>query len=638
VIKIGKNILAENIVRNLTRNATDLSTVFERLSSGQRINRASDDPAGLAIADSLRTDSRVLGQALRNINDGISAVNIASSAITSLSQVVTRMTELAQQSANGVYSSRQRDAMEVEFQALRTEYGRIAQSTTFNGTQLLAGGEISIQGGRGDLAVTRLALPDLSAGLGSTSGSGGTGSFATMQYSPQGGLAGAGILALDIDGDGDLDIARAAHANGLQPWIALSLNDGTGVFSDAGAINGGQGVFSLATADFNEDGDPDIVSANFNSNELVLNLGASGGTFTRSVIPVTGGGNSGSIGRTVQVGDFNGDSNIDIVAVTGVGDGLANILLGNGDGTFQALRTFDISGISTVGVSVAVLDFNRDGLDDVAFDVDGGISLFSSNGDGTFSAALSFATSAANFVEAVDINSDGYKDLAQFSVSGSTVRMYLSTGAGTFAGVQTATFGNGVGDVAFSDINRDGYADLVGYASDFTLRTKFGDGTGSFSADISSPGTVGDLGDLRLILADLNGDGVSDAALNTRVFPGTGLFTALSTTTTTTIGLNLSIATQEQARTSLDALKTVLEDHSTYLADLGATQSRLEIQYNTITTRRENYLAAESRIRDADIAEESANLVALTIRQQVATSLLAQANQVPALALRLLNR
>jgi flagellin len=101
-------------------------------------------------------------------------------------------------------------------------------------------------------------------------------------------------------------------------------------------------------------------------------------------------------------------------------------------------------------------------------------------------------------------------------------------------------------------------------------------------------------------------------------------------------GSGLSISTVSLARSTLTQLNQVQESLSTSQADLGATQSRLDIQLNTIAARRENYLAAESRIRDADIAEESSKLIALTIRQQVATSLLAQANQIPALAMKLL--
>lgn len=126
--------------RKLGQNTSALLQVFERLSSGQRINRASDDAAGLAIADSLRSDSRVFNVARRNINDGISLLNIMGSALSSQKQILFRLGELAEQSANGVYSNEQRNALNGEYQALVDEFGRIGDSSTFNGLNLLLAG------------------------------------------------------------------------------------------------------------------------------------------------------------------------------------------------------------------------------------------------------------------------------------------------------------------------------------------------------------------------------------------------------------------------------------------------------------------------------------------------------------------
>src|SRR5690606_7658731 len=96
------------VQRQLSSTTSALDKVYARLSSGVRINRASDDAAGLAIADALRTDVRLYSQALRNINDGISLLAIASGALSEMSGLITRIRELAEQSANGVYSSMQR--------------------------------------------------------------------------------------------------------------------------------------------------------------------------------------------------------------------------------------------------------------------------------------------------------------------------------------------------------------------------------------------------------------------------------------------------------------------------------------------------------------------------------------------------
>ena len=117
-ITIASNIASLQAQRKLSSATTRLSTVFERLASGSRINKASDDAAGLAIAESLRTDARVYAQAVRNVNDGISTLAIAEGALKQLSGIVVRQKELAEQAANGVYSTKQREALETEANAL----------------------------------------------------------------------------------------------------------------------------------------------------------------------------------------------------------------------------------------------------------------------------------------------------------------------------------------------------------------------------------------------------------------------------------------------------------------------------------------------------------------------------------------
>lgn len=112
---------------------------MQRLSSGLRINNASDDVAGLAIAASLQADSRLWITASRNINDGISTLNIMSSALDEQKSILIRLQELAEQSANGVYSDDQREAIQTEYTALVEEFGRIGQSTEFNGRALMLG-------------------------------------------------------------------------------------------------------------------------------------------------------------------------------------------------------------------------------------------------------------------------------------------------------------------------------------------------------------------------------------------------------------------------------------------------------------------------------------------------------------------
>ncbi len=139
-ITLGSNIASLQAQRRLGQSTEKLSNTFERLSSGQRINRASDDAAGLAIADALRADQRIATVAIRNANDGVSTIAIADSALSEIGNVLTRLGELSEQSANGVFSTTQRSALQNEFTALASEIERIAVTTEFNGVKLLSGG------------------------------------------------------------------------------------------------------------------------------------------------------------------------------------------------------------------------------------------------------------------------------------------------------------------------------------------------------------------------------------------------------------------------------------------------------------------------------------------------------------------
>ena len=157
MISFNSNIAALNAQRRLTQTSSALGRNFERLSTGLRINRASDDSAGLAIAERLRVDGRLYQAALRNTNDGLSMINIMDGAIEQQSNILTRLSELAEQSANGTLSNRQRGVLNQEYQSLITEFSRIASTTSFNGQTLLLNGRGRLNDGTGDL-VRNLSL------------------------------------------------------------------------------------------------------------------------------------------------------------------------------------------------------------------------------------------------------------------------------------------------------------------------------------------------------------------------------------------------------------------------------------------------------------------------------------------------
>ena len=139
-MRIQHNIAALNSYRNLTGNNNAVSKNLEKLSSGYRINRAGDDAAGLAISEKMRAQITGLNTAQKNAQDGVSLVQTAEGALTEVHSMLNRMVELADQSANGTYDNPvDRANLQKEIASLKDEIDRIADSTNFNGINLLDG-------------------------------------------------------------------------------------------------------------------------------------------------------------------------------------------------------------------------------------------------------------------------------------------------------------------------------------------------------------------------------------------------------------------------------------------------------------------------------------------------------------------
>ncbi|MBZ2171124.1 MULTISPECIES: flagellin [Nitratidesulfovibrio] len=136
---INHNLMAMNAARNLSSSYGSLSTSVRRLSSGLRVGAASDDAAGLAIRELMRSDIAALNQGVRNANDAISLIQTADGALGVIDEKLIRMKELAEQAATGTYTSDQRLIIDSEYQAMASEITRIANSTDFNGIHLLNG-------------------------------------------------------------------------------------------------------------------------------------------------------------------------------------------------------------------------------------------------------------------------------------------------------------------------------------------------------------------------------------------------------------------------------------------------------------------------------------------------------------------
>lgn len=164
-LRVNTNVASLNAQRNLSLSNSRLDRSLERLSSGLRINRASDDAAGLAISERFRAQIRGLQQAERNANDGVSLLQVAEGSLNETSGILIRLRELAVQSANGTLGTGERTALDEEFQAQLTEIDRIANVTQFNGVQILDGSAptITFQVGTNNTANDQITVTGVDA-------------------------------------------------------------------------------------------------------------------------------------------------------------------------------------------------------------------------------------------------------------------------------------------------------------------------------------------------------------------------------------------------------------------------------------------------------------------------------------------
>ena len=229
-MRVQHNIPAMNAYRNYNNNSSGINKNLEKLSSGYKINRAGDDAAGLAISEKMRAQITGLETAQKNAKDGISLVQTAEGALTEVHDMLNRMYNLAEQSANGTYDEGlDREQLQKEVKKLREEIDRIGNTTNFNGIKLFAASGLSATT-IGDSDTTALTL----------------GTFATDS---------------EFDGMSDLNdvfTAYAEESNGDSPimTITISENEESGERSYSVALNGLDGY----SADVVEDGDTGEIS------------------------------------------------------------------------------------------------------------------------------------------------------------------------------------------------------------------------------------------------------------------------------------------------------------------------------------------------------------------------------------------
>src|SRR5690606_600985 len=248
---IGTNVASLNSQRQLMNSGSALDRSTERLSSGNRINSAKDDAAGLAIANRMTSQVRGLDQAIRNANDGVSMIQTAEGALSESTNILQRMRELSVQSANGIYSDADRKTLQAEVKQLQSELTRISETTTFNGQKLLDGslGTKQIQVGAQQNQTIGISIGSFSANsLGGSSGDivGSKTTLAAMRTA----TTTAGEFTINDKDSTVLDATNAATVNKMLDVMNSDFNSvgvAVSTTSELKAQNAGSGVLVAGT-------------------------------------------------------------------------------------------------------------------------------------------------------------------------------------------------------------------------------------------------------------------------------------------------------------------------------------------------------------------------------------------------------
>lgn len=692
-MRIQHNIMAMNAYRNYTTNTSALSKNLEKLSSGYRINRAGDDAAGLAISEKMRAQITGLATAQKNAKDGISLVQTAEGALTEVHDMLNRMVELAGQSANGTYDNDvDRANLQKEFDALRSEIDRIADSSNFNGIKLLDGSTglnteafsfssvdaVAAKDVTSDVVTTD--MPNAGATVGTdtilhTEGTTARQGEVTIDLSQLAQLAdGTDAASVDITINGKTFTATAANATtdldgkSIATLLTAAINghsDGgllVGSADDTGLIytatDNGDGTITLKSTKDGAgtaltDGKPtsSTADANLTGNWTVT----AAKNATSSAEDLTGAQNIGTTNIVAaqkdKVGQFaNTFIEIDVEKIT---DGMVLEIAGE-KYTFAVGEdsSVDLTGAGVVDLTdldlsdaddqtEALNRLTRAAADNATFSVghDGAGNL--TLAEKTDGAGNSLVTDAAMLEKLSTL--DGMKSLVSFTEPATNKGTKITTDVSKITEGDALNI-DGKTYVFTTDPAKVKAGQIAVEVSSFGAGT---DAMSKLQEALENDGYATELAGDDLTIFTKNANDQEPQIIGKGITLQIGdtsedfnqLTVAIKDMHTKALGIDdsaININTQADAKASVEVIKNAINSVSSTRGDLGALQNRLEHTINNLAVMQENIQDAEATIRDVDVAEEMMSYTKNNILVQSAQAMLAQANQIPQGVLQLL--
>ncbi|MGM8158844.1 flagellin A [Campylobacter jejuni] len=572
--RINTNVAALNAKANSDLNAKSLDASLSRLSSGLRINSAADDASGMAIADSLRSQANTLGQAISNGNDALGILQTADKAMDEQLKILDTIKTKATQAAQDGQSLKTRTMLQADINRLMEELDNIANTTSFNGKQLLSGNftnqEFQI-GASSNQTVKATIGATQSSKIGVTRFETGAQSFTS------------GVVGLTIK-----------NYNGIEDFkfdnVVISTSVGTGLGALAEEINKSADKTGVrATYDVKTTGVYAIkegtTSQDFAINGVVIGQ-----------INYKDGDNNGQLVSAINAVK-------DTTGVQASKDENGKLVLTSADG-----RGIKITG--DIGVGSGILANQKENY--------GRLSLVKNDGrdiniSGTNLSAIGMGTTDMISQSSVSLR----ESKGQISATNADAMGFNSyKGGGKFVFTQNVSSIS-----AFMSAQGSGFSRGSGFSVGSGKNLSVG-----LSQGIQIISSAASMSNTYVVSA---GSGFSSGSGNSQ-------FAALKTTAANTTDETAGVTTLKGAMAVMDIAETAITNLDQIRADIGSIQNQVTSTINNITVTQVNVKAAESQIRDVDFASESANYSKANILAQSGSYAMAQANSSQQNVLRLL--